>query len=56
MTSRPNVGTLLAVTLGGTDDFETIACGDMVGNRKRRPTSTPGVLKCSAFRPPWGWS
>ena len=36
-TSRPNVDALLAVTLGGTDDFEAIACGDMVEHKKPAP-------------------
>ena len=36
-TSRPNVDALLAVTLGGADDFEVIACGDMVESKKPAP-------------------
>ena len=36
-TSRPNVDALLAVTLGGTGDFEVIACGDMVEHKKPAP-------------------
>ncbi|MBC8129433.1 MAG: HAD-IA family hydrolase [Rhizobiaceae bacterium] len=36
-TSRENVDTLLGVALGGTDDFEVIACGDMVPKKKPAP-------------------
>lgn len=36
-TSRENVDNLLGVTLGGTNDFEVIACGDMVPEKKPAP-------------------